>query len=206
MGYVITDRVTLTTEVCECMVRKANQMRLERSGLKELVSRCSFDTFRTSESWQKAAKQKAADFLTAPKGAWFYIGGHSGSGKTHICTAICSSLIDSGRDVIYFKWREEAPRLKGLVSDGERYDAEMKRLSKADTLYIDDFWKGSVTEADINLSYQLLNDRYNTGKRTIISSEKDIGGILRLDEAVGGRIYERSKGYCIKTPDVNYRL
>jgi len=205
-GYVIIDKPSLTVRECECVTRKANQRRLERSGLTELVDRCTFDSFTTELDYQIALKNKALAFLTAPKGSWFFVGGHSGSGKTHICTAVCKELIDRGNDVLYFKWREEAPRLKALINDSDRYYSETRRISDVQVLYIDDFLKGSIREADINLAYQLLNDRYNTRKTTIISSERSIEDIAKFDEAVGSRIYERSKGYCCLTPNVNLRL
>ena len=66
--------------------------------------------------------------------------------------------------------------------------------------------KGSITEADINRAIEIINARYNMpNKRTIISSELDISEIRKIDEAVGGRIYQRSKGYCFKAPNVNWR-
>ena len=64
----------------------------------------------------------------------------------------------------------------------------------------------SHPEADINLAYQLLNERYNTRRRTIISSERSIEDILRIDEAVGGRIFELAREYCVMTANVNLRL
>ena len=205
-GYIIVSKFPLVTEQCECAVRKANLRRLERSGLMELTERCSFESFDTSEPWQRQAKEKALAYLKSPKGSWFYIGGRSGSGKTHLCTAICKELIDSGKEVYYFKWRDEAPWLKALIKDYEAYREKMKKLSDIPVLYIDDFLKGSVTEADLNLAYQILNERYNTQKRTVISSERSIKDIAVYDEAIAGRIYERSKGYCFMTQNVNYRF
>ena len=85
-------------------------------------------------------------------------------------------------------------------------DAEMKKLSDIQVLYIDDFFKGLVSGGDINFAYQLLNDRYNTQRRTIISSEHDIESLMKIDEAIAGRIYERAKDFCILTPERNYRF
>ena len=106
----------------------------------------------------------------------------------------------------YFKWRVEAPRMKALINDADRYDAEMKKLFEIQVLYIDDFWKGSVSDGDINFTYQLLNDRYNLQNKTIISSERSIEEIAKIDEAVAGRIYERAKDFCILTPHQNFRF
>ena len=44
---------------------------------------------------------------------------------------------------------------------------------------------------------------------TIVSSERNISEILKIDEAVGSRIYERAKEYCLiieADPDKNFRI
>ena len=205
-GYIILQKVPLIVEECECHIRKRNLKRLERAGLRELAERCTFESFKTSEPWQEKAKAAALAYLSSPKGAWFFLCGRSGSGKTHLCTAICKELIDRGKEVFYMKWREEAPELKALVKEPSLYRERIRKLSEVPVLYIDDFFKGSVTEADINLAYQLLNERYNARRRTIISSERSIEGIGELDEAIAGRIFELSRDYCFMTANVNYRM
>ena len=40
----------------------------------------------------------------------------------------------------------------------------------------------------------------------MISSETDLERITALDEAVGGRIYERSRGFAVMAPPENWRL
>lgn len=72
----------------------------------------------------------------------------------------------------------------------------MEPLKKVKVLYIDDFFKGSVTSGDINLAFELLNSRYiSPDKITIISSELTIEQILKYDAAIGGRIAERAGEY-----------
>ena len=174
--------------------------------MKELAERCSLESFRTDEPWQKTLKNIALTYLRSPKETWFFICGRSGSGKTHLCTAICRELIDKGQELYYLKWREEAPKLKAMLRDYAAYNEKMRQLSEVSVLYIDDFLKGSVTEADINLAYQLLNERYNARRRTIISSERSIKDIRDFDEAIAGRIFELAKDYCFMTANVNYRM
>lgn len=108
----------------------------------------------------------------------------------------------------YFMWRQDAPRLKALVNDRAEYEAAMKDFIECRVLLIDDLWKGgNVTEADVSLTFELLNARYNTpSKLTLISTEKTVNQILTIDEAVGGRICERAKGFTLKTADENLRL
>lgn len=206
-GIALLSNGQMVIKECQCMNRRRLTRNLARSGLSSLLEQYTFERYETKAEWQKSAKNKAIDFAEGGRG-WFVITGSPGTGKTHLCTAICSSLLDRGKAVKYMLWRDDAPRLKANINDRELYDAQMNEYKDCDVLYIDDFWKGSITEADINLSFELLNSRYNDKRKiTIISGEKDIEQILEIDEAIGSRIYEMSKGFLIKTPEgKNYRL
>ena len=133
--------------------------------------------------------------------------GKGGSAKTQICTAICSRLMEQNKNVRYMLWRDETVLLKALTTDGEEYQSRIRPFKSVPVLYIDDFLKGGHTDADIRLAFEILNSRYNDSRlRTIISSELTLFEILGLDEAVGGRIYERSRGYVLEAPRENWRL
>lgn len=204
-GYVAEasgDAVIL--KKCSCMAKRKSLERIKKSGLEDLLRRCTFANFDPSEN--QAMYNKALEYAEAPKG-WLYVCGKPGTGKTHICTAVCSSFIDSGRSTRYMVWRRDAPRLKSLITDAEAYYEAMEEFESADVLYIDDLFKGDITKADMNLAFELINARYNKRDAiTIISTECSIEDILSLDEALGSRIYERSKGNCIRTSGRNRRL
>lgn len=207
-GYVAVETENgIACRECECMTNRRNSRRLAASGLEDMVSEYSLDKYLTPNQWQIRAKELALAYLDEPDGKWFMVSGTPGTGKTHLCSAICAELMRKSKDAKYMLWRDEAPRLKGLVNERAEYDALISVIKKADVLYIDDFFKGTVTAADVNLAFEIINARYNARrKKTIISSEKDINDIIQIDEALGSRIYERSKGYCIKTPSQNWRL
>ena len=172
-----------------------------------MCARYRFDTYTTPNSETSHALAKAREYASNPRGKWFYICGVPGSGKTHLCIGICNELLNNGYEVRYMLWREVAPQLKSLVTDGDAYTERMDALKKASVLYIDDFLKGKVSDADINLAFELLNARYNdASKCTIISSERSIEDVLGYDEAVGSRIAERSKGFRVAAPKQNWRL
>ena len=63
---------------------------------------------------------------------------------------------------------------------------------------------------DSTVLWHLIRQHYNNpGLSTIISSEKTIDELLRIDQGVGSRIFQRTKSYCVNiTADVkkNYRL
>ncbi|MGE4353967.1 MAG: ATP-binding protein [Oscillospiraceae bacterium] len=206
-GYILLPGETLVCRECECMAKRRTLKRMRRSGLCDLLDAYTFARYETPEPWQRDALSKARAFLDGGEGKWFFISGTPGTGKTHLCTAIAGQLIAAGREVRYMLWREEAPRLKALVNDREAYEKLMGEFRRVPVLYIDDFFKGGVTEGDVNLAFELLNGRYiRRNAITLISSEKDAGTLLDIDEAIGSRIYERSRGFCIKTPAQNWRL
>ena len=190
---------------CECMNARRSIRRLKKSGMADLLSRYTFRNYEMPDDTRVAIANTAQMFCLFQNG-WFYIQGKPGSGKTHICTAICNELIQRGKDVYYMAWRDESRKLKGLVNSDE-IEEPLNRLKRVRVLYIDDFFKGSQTEADIRLAFEILNARYNDSKLlTIISSEYSIEQILEMDEALGSRIYERSKEYILRSPDENWRM
>ena len=190
---------------CSCMATRRSLRRIARSNMSDMLSRYTFETYEIPDAERAAIKGKAKSFVKADSG-WFFLFGRSGSGKTHICTAICKAFIERGKDTYYMAWRDESRNLKSLINTDE-IEKPLNRLKRVPVLYIDDFFKGSCNEADIRLAFEILNARYNDARlRTIISSEFGIRKILELDEALGSRIYERSKGYVIQAPDDNWRL
>ena len=202
------DGLGITVEECECSIKRRNMQRIERSGLADVISRYTFDTFRTPDGLTRTIKAAALKYTEETGGKWFVIVGRPGSGKTHICTAIVGKLIERGEDCRYMLWRDAVRELKALAMDADGYRRQMDAYKRVDVLYIDDFLKGkSVTDADLNIAFELLNARYNQNKKTLISGERSIEDIMSLDEAIGSRIYERCKGgYCFQTASENWRL
>ena len=79
---------------------------------------------------------------------------------------------------------------------------------RARVLYIDDFLKGKLTEADVNIMYELINHRYMNNLPIIVSTEKSLDQILEFDEAIGSRIIEMCRKYIIdlQGKELNYRI
>lgn len=188
---------------CECLIAKRSYERLEKSGLKELADRYTLDRFKTLNAFQKHIKNTATEFLDSDN--WFYIGGQVGAGKTHICTAISLELINKGNNLKYMLWRDEIVKLKASVTDAEQYDKHIRALTDVKILYIDDMFKGSISEADINIAFQIINNRYNANKQTIISSEKTIMQIKEIDEAISSRITEKAGHFLINIQKDNLK-
>lgn len=207
---------TTISRDCKCMTVRRTIMRMERSGLKNIIRDYTFGKFDAADDWQKVIKEAAVAYAKNPEG-WFFVGGQSGAGKTHICTAICRELLMDGKSVKYMLWRDDVVKLKNAVTDYEEYSRSIQQYKSVDVLYIDDLFKTgksdkgpqAPTAADVNAAFEILNFRYSNPKLiTIISSECTINDILDIDEAVGGRIIERTKRpFSIKgDKSKNYRL
>ena len=208
---------------CKCEEVRRSLIRMKASGLKNIIKDCTFEKFIATEPWQKAIKQAAMEYAKNPQG-WFALLGQSGAGKTHLCTAICREFLLSGKRVTYMLWRDDIVKIKE-AAQGTAFDDEGIELHKlldkfktADILYIDDLFKtgkdsktGMMQKpsvADINYAFEIINYRYNNPSLlTIISSELSEDELLDIDEAIGGRIYEKSKAFTIgKSRDRNYRM
>lgn len=204
--------------MCKCnRVRKALR-RLQESGLKHVVSDYKFDNFIATEDWQKSILQKSKQFVEDYEGKWLFMGGNSGAGKSHLCTAVAISILKKENEVKYMLWRDEAGRLKSLLNSGEYLD-EIEYYKNVDVLYIDDLFKTGRTEnkqtqrptpGDINLAFEILNNRAVRKKTTIISTECTMTDLVDIDEGVAGRIKDMcGEEYCLnigKDRAKNYRL
>ena len=214
-------RPTEELRYCKCDEIRRQRMRLKKAGLLHMVESCTFERYETPDAWQRHIKETAQRFCQDDDHRFFFIGGQSGAGKTHICTAITSHYINEGKRARYMVWFDESNKLKGLVTEPGEYAVAMDEIKKTEVLYIDDLFKpikgpsGQITPpsyADIRLAMEIVNYRYNNpGLITIISGERTIDELLYLDEALAGRISQLSKegGYCInlkKDSGRNWRL
>lgn len=198
LSYTVDDEGYLISVPCKCMTIRNNRRRIEKSGLSDLLSRYTFKAWRTDEAWQSEILEGAKRYAANPDG-WFSVSGKPGTGKTHICTAICGALMRKGYDVRYMLWRDAATTLKAnSMGDAAAYSREITPLKTVQVLYIDDFFKTGgkrpPTVMDANLAFEIINARYNAKDLiTIVSSERSLDDLMRIDEATASRIYERTK-------------
>lgn len=198
---------SLGVMVCECNTERTAVKRLRESGLADSVKRYTFENFHAIEPWQRAMLETAQKYAAqgAKDGAWLYMGGNPGAGKTHLATAIIGKLIRE-MDVVYAVWPQMAQALKASVMDDEAYDRQMRRYQRAEVLLLDDFLKPGrdrrgneegASAADMRLAFDLLNARYLNRLPTIISSEWHIGELAEMDEAVASRIFEMAGEFVV---------
>lgn len=200
---------------CGCStIRRARDM-MRRSGISAEFQKKAFDNFKTRNDPQLSnakgrAMQYVENFAQMEHGRYNSIMfcGQVGAGKTHLGTAICGELMNSGVAVIYMAYRNAVTKIKQNIIDEEAYERELKRYTSARVLYIDDLLKGRLTETDINIMYEIVNYRYMNNMPIIIISEKSPNDILIFDEAIGSRLIEMCRGNIIhlQGKELNYRL
>lgn len=202
-GYFMTvkDNGEVFSRPCRCQTIRTALAAMQKSGLPpEMLEGCTWDGWETPEHWQHSALDMARKYVNAVISGgtpWFMISGVPGSGKTRLCTTIFRAIVEGGKRGLYISWRDFARKAKSAGNDGDGFEAVVLPAKKTPVLYLDDFWKGSVNPADVNLAFELLNARYASQLPTILSSEHTLEAIIRGDEAIGSRLYEMSEGFYI---------
>jgi DNA replication protein DnaC len=203
-----------TLYFCDCMaIRRSNKLLLE-SGMAQQIEEKTFENYVCDEPWQKYLKDKCRSFVDSPTNCLF-LGGQSGSGKTHLCTAVCGRLVKQGKSLRYVLWRDIATKLQANIFNDEKYTTIADDLKNVEVLYIDDMFKLISTKSEsglkeLEIAFKIVNDRELSNKITIISTECTVESLAKLDEAIAGRIVKMATpDYVLqvgKDPKRNFRL
>lgn len=211
MTYIISDG---TAYPCECRDVILAEEILKKSGISEEFRKKTFDNFNYASDLQlmnayKNAKAYVSDFdiIKSNRNNSIIFTGQVGSGKTHLSLAIGNSLMNNGVGVMYMGYRDVITSIKQNIMDQVYYNRIMNKYKNCRVLLIDDLFKGNITGSDINIIFEIINHRYFNNLPIIVSSEKSINELLNIDEAIGSRIIEMSKGYVceIMGKRLNYR-
>lgn len=200
-----------------CAKPRRSIANLQRSGLAEVLDKYTFDNFTTDKEWQKDMLSKARAFRTQNKVHCFFIGGNSGAGKTHLCSALAIDYLRHGSEVKYILWRKELREIRRKIFD-EGDEGYLDYLKNVDVLYLDDFFKSvkavddpfqRPTQADANLAFEIISERLDRDRITIISTECTLDELIAIDEAMGSRIRRGSEGFATvvrRDRKNNYRM
>ena len=186
---------------CVCLKEALVKATVASSGMGLLLEKQSFENFdssgfegadaQTMERTLKMAREFADNF-GRESGSLLLIG-KTGTGKTHLSSAIGQVVIRKGFDVIYDSAQNilsdfENDRFKS--SYGQR-DFHSDRYYECDLLIIDDLGTEFQTPFTLSCIYNLLNTRQNKGLSTIISTNLSGEELARKYE---DRIYSRLIG------------
>lgn len=198
-----SDTGFIGTRMCKCFKEMLITENIKSSGMGNLIEKQSFDNFDT-ERYKVTAdgyeriKNALVDikafidsFGTVSRTLLFV--GKTGTGKTHLSTAIAKSLIEKGYEVLY-------DSAQNIIADFEYdrfksgygpYEPKGDKYLECDLLILDDLGTEFVNQFTNSCIYNIINTRQNKGLSTIIStnlSSKEI--TTRYDD----RIYSRLMG------------
>lgn len=190
-------------KMCSCFHEALVRATIASSGIGDLIEKQSFENFsldyyKANPEIYKRMKSNLDRAKAYVKGfkdnkANLLLIGTTGTGKTHISTAIAREIIEQGYDVIY-------DSIHNIISDfeddkfksGYSYtEQKSEKYLECDLLIIDDLGTEFSSQFTISCIYNLLNSRMNHGKATLISTNLSPE---ELSSKYEGRIYSRLVG------------
>ena len=190
-------------KMCHCFRELLAKERIAASGMGRLIETQSFDNFDlewyndNAEIYEKmksnvaTAKKYVKNFAKKPQN--LLIMGKTGTGKTHISTAIAREVISRGFDVIY-------DSAHNIITDFEtdkfksgygQVKSRSEKYLECDLLIIDDLGTEFTSQFTVACLYNLLNTRQNRGLSTILSTNLSYEELQRKYE---DRIFSRIVG------------
>lgn len=189
---------------CICQLKKRAKKFMMLSGISNSYESKSFDNFVSDDLETKTAKETALKYARDFRGKNLLLTGLTGSGKTHLAIAVIKAIIDQGVMAKYVGYRDLANEIK-YSGDQER-TKRLKKYTESTILLIDDLYKGKPSDADINVLYEVINDRYTKRLGTVITTELSINEINDIESSIAGRLVEYAEGYIVQMGHRNRRL
>lgn len=191
------------TKMCQCLKELLITMNIHSSGMGNLIDKQSFDNFNLEvykndpevyarmERNLKIARSFADNFARHTNN--LLLMGTTGTGKTHVSTAIAKAVISQGFDVLYDSAQNilndfEKDKFKSGYNPSE---SASEKYLECELLIIDDLGAEFVTQFSVSALNNLINTRQNKGLSTIISTNLSAGELAAKYE---GRIYSRIIG------------
>lgn len=210
-GFIVSEN---GIEVCRCRTQLFIEILYEQSKLKDILKEHNFKNFNLEYYSKeidpqegispyenmlniiKEVKKFVKNFdKSSQKGLLFY--GSTGLGKTFLAHCIAKEIIDKKKTVIFLDsiaffeiLKEKYSKMVRLYDEVD--DEEYKSLEEVDLLIIDDLGnEGKSPEFCHGVFQSLLDKRYMTNKKTVITTNYNIDGLLKLySDKTMGRLHE----------------
>lgn len=195
--------------ICRCVTEKAKALMYKDMAGETALGNKTFDSFDLSKCPEKdadgnnvrmkmgAVLEACEDFCENFSYKNLLFIGRTGLGKTHLSLSIANKLLNRGIDVIYVS----APTLfmkleRERFSRGEVVNATLESALKCDLLIIDDLGAELKNQFNISMFYHILNERLNSNRSTIISSNLSPSEIsATYEERIASRIFGNFDAY-----------
>ncbi len=161
-------------------------------------------TYQTDTEERRKAKEKAESFIQAVKCGKFQtlvFLGAPGTGKTHLASGIvyeCGGLYSLAPAIV-----EEFRRAKSFSARETEADI-LDAYGCASLLVIDEIGRGLVAAEEQYMLYQIINERYNRRKPTVLISNQNKKDFLNyVGIAAADRLTESAQ--VVELTDKSYR-
>ena len=161
----------------------------------------TFDDYKLTADNKRAVKI-AKWFVADKPQKSLYLCGECGTGKTFLASLIAKDFVLDHQDVIFGDVPCLLEEIKRTFGDPNKDSgAILERYCDCDLLVLDDIGAGQITEWNVGILYQIVNNRYNSGKATILTSNFDLDGLERklaqVDDLSAKRIVSRLSEMCV---------
>lgn len=179
----------------ECQMNRIKKYR-DISVIDKKFVESTFEKSEMQEKHMNICKRYADKFVklgTAPKGLMMF--GSVGTGKTHASNCVANYLMAHNKTVLVMNLGLYINKLQREWAEAEKDVLDYVR--NCDLLVIDDFGVEKASEFVRDKTFALIDTRYRTGKRVIITTNLNIEDIK---EKFGARISDRITEMCFQLP------
>lgn len=188
--------------MCKCFRRALTIAGLESSGMGNLITTQTFETFSLGYydgrdlSLMRGAldcSHRFVDDVTNGIPSYMLFFGKTGLGKTHLSSAIAKEAVEGGCDVVYVSAQNlfsdfEFERFNRSRSDDS--PCRTDRYFDCDLLIMDDLGTEVGNQFTVSCLYNLINSRITNGKSMLISTNENKDRIFeRYDERITSRLF-----------------
>jgi len=200
-------------EICNCLKKEIVKASLEDSGLYSLTSSQTFDSFSLDyyenhdrivmEQNVKMLRSFSETFVPEKSDSFLFVGG-TGLGKTHLSSAVATSVIKRGAYVVY----ESAIKIFGdfevrQFSRNQADEEDTERYFDCDLLIIDDLGCEMTNQFTVSCLYHLINSRMLRRQSTIISTNLSQNELRkRYSDRIISRIFGEFKPLLFQGSDI----
>ena len=206
-------------DLCSCRKQLIIEANYQQSGIKAALSRENFSNFDIS----LFSKNPYMDYNFSPyenmmrilnelkayinnfenESGNIYIQGPVGRGKTFLINCIAKEILDRNYSVVYMT----STKLFKFLNDyhwafedrRDRLEEEYNLIFECDLLIIDDLGAETHRSSDQSNLFDVVNERLNSKKPIILSSNLDEG---EISEIYGSRVFSRIMGNNSRTYEI----
>lgn len=170
--------------------------RLNASGIPVRYHDRTLHAYQATNPGQRKALAFAQQYLdewseverTGRSALWI---GTPGTGKTHLAIGVCLALLDRDKSVYYTTVQRAVRRVRDTWDAENRTETEkqaVQAMTGCDLLVLDEVGVQTGSQSEQNLLFDLINERYNMRRPTILLSNLPQQEVVAL---LGERIIDR---------------